>query len=710
VAQEKPDPGVFRYESEYTDEELGMHRGITRRDFVEGFAVAAGTVAVSGSLAWGSKALAQGPGLTPDPAAQPPQRVGLRGTYPRAWEVSQRLEDGTIDPTRHVKETGEQYDLVVVGGGISGLSAAYFFLRDVKPDAKILVIDPHDDFGGHAKRNEFIVPGLTDPGTYHRRVTNAGSQSMDHVVSDSGWTAYGFAEARRMLDEIGIDFDQIAGTNIQSEVGWPSGGPSRTLWPREIWGAPNDVLQLGLNGTNQILQGPMDPVAKQQRVALNGNPNFLAHIPPAERVEILKQNRAAELLVKYADRIFGEGQQLHPHVLKHIDNQPVGGTGLPYSLAPGLDGCIWNSLTGIAGLDEGFETIPGVDYPNRPIPGVRKTAVLRWNSEGGDRQFADGNAGITRHLVRFLIPDALQAPDTLALYGAYTDYSTLDRPTNKVRIRLDSTVVRVQHQGNKDRSKWIFVNYVDHRTGQIRRVKARAAFLGCWNGRIPFIVPELPTVRREALSDSVKMPMLYLRVCLSNYRAFMEAGTTSVSFPGGYWPSLGITGATRYGPAGAPVLQNATGPDDPVLMNATKGFTRGLRDDYTLGGWTSQEGSRMGQIEMLNTTFEDFERSVRDYLVRGMQGTSFDPERDIAAICVNRWPQGYSRYYHLPNDAAFWKDFGPDLLPVGDTPGKIGAAPWGRMTMGTTDAGDFGFCETSILTAYEGVKYLGTVL
>ena len=711
MGQENGKPEDYRYESEYSDAELGLNRNISRRDFVEGFMVAAGTAAVGSSLLAGSASAKHGsvPGTKPTPSSQPPQRTGIRGTDDRAWEVLERLEDGSIN-TRKARDTGEEFDLVVVGAGASGLSAAYFFLRDVDPRAKILIIDPHDDFGGHARRNDFLVPGLSDPRTYHRRVTNAGSSTLDHVNSPTGWTSYGMADARQMLDEIGIDFTQTSGTNIQSQIGWPTGGLSRTLWAREIWNAREDVLQLGLNGTQQIEQSPMAQIAKEQRLALNANVNFLAHVPPAERVEILKRYRAADLLVKYADQIFGAGQKLHPHVLKHLDNQPVGGTGLPYSLAPGLDGVIWSALTGIAGLDEGFDTIPGADYPNRPIAGVRKTAVIRWLSQGGNASFVDGNAGVSRHLVRYLIPEALQAENTMQLNGAYTDYSKLDRRGNRVRIRLESTVVRVEHEGRQDRAKWVEVSYVDHDSGKMRKVRAKSVFLGCWNARIPYIAPELPFDKRKALADAVKMPMLYLRVVLSNYRAFMEAGTTSVSYPGGYWSSLGITGANRYGPAEAPVLQNASGPDNPVLMTSSKGFTRGLRDDYRVGGWSAQQGSRMGQEEMMRTSFRDYERSIRDYLARGMKGTSFDPGRDIAAIAVNRWPQGYMRYYHLPNDAAFWKDFGPDLLPVGPTPGSVGAAPWGRLAFGTTDAGNHGFIETSIQTAYEGVQHLGQVL
>ena len=128
------------------DRKLGMHKEISRRDFINGMGVAVGSSAFSGSI------------LAKDLSAQdsldyyPPKLMGLRGSHPGSFEAAHLIRDGAKFDT---VPADEKYDLVVVGAGISGLSAAYFYKENVNANAKILILDNHDDFGGHAKRNEF---------------------------------------------------------------------------------------------------------------------------------------------------------------------------------------------------------------------------------------------------------------------------------------------------------------------------------------------------------------------------------------------------------------------------------------------------------------------------------------------------------------------------------------------------------------------------
>ena len=134
---------------------------VARRDFLNGIAIGAGSVLASG---WLTSALAAGgPGPAPAaPAAQdvpgyyPPALTGLRGSHPGSFEEAHAVRDGgRVAPAQ---ATGETYDLVIVGAGLGGLAAAHFYRRR-KPAARILILDNHDDFGGHAKRNEFEVDG-----------------------------------------------------------------------------------------------------------------------------------------------------------------------------------------------------------------------------------------------------------------------------------------------------------------------------------------------------------------------------------------------------------------------------------------------------------------------------------------------------------------------------------------------------------------------
>ena len=126
------------------------------------------------------------------PGYYPPTLNGMRGSHPGAFEVAHSLRDGTFwEKAGKPVETGEEYDLVVVGGGISGLAAAYFYRKQAGPSARILILDNHDDFGGHAKRNEFHLGG-------RMLLTNGGTVSIESPFPYS-------KEARGLLAELGID-------------------------------------------------------------------------------------------------------------------------------------------------------------------------------------------------------------------------------------------------------------------------------------------------------------------------------------------------------------------------------------------------------------------------------------------------------------------------------------------------------------------------
>ena len=135
------------------DDALGMNARISRRDFVNGAAVAVGALG-AGVPALGA---ARAGGLIPQDETYPPSRTGMRGSHPGSFEMAHALRDG--QKPGDAQDTGETYDLVIVGGGLSGLAAAHFYRKAVGPQARILILDNHDDFGGHAKRNEYVVDG-----------------------------------------------------------------------------------------------------------------------------------------------------------------------------------------------------------------------------------------------------------------------------------------------------------------------------------------------------------------------------------------------------------------------------------------------------------------------------------------------------------------------------------------------------------------------
>src|ERR1700744_2565136 len=172
-------------------QELGTHRRIGRRDFLNGVAVGVGVLGSGMAGVSAPQAAAAAPWPQDQSAYYPPLLAGLRGSHPGSYENAHKVRDGDFWAGRSAPEdTGERYDLVIVGGGISGLSAAHFY-RAAQPDARILILDNHDDFGGHAKRNEFHLDGKL-------HLMNGGTLEIDSPRPSS-------TVAHGLLKTLGVD-------------------------------------------------------------------------------------------------------------------------------------------------------------------------------------------------------------------------------------------------------------------------------------------------------------------------------------------------------------------------------------------------------------------------------------------------------------------------------------------------------------------------
>src|SRR6476660_451082 len=195
---------------------------ITRRDFLNGAAL---------TVAAGLTPAAQ---LAAQPNRYPPALTGLRGQHAGSFEVAHELaREGRKFPAGDLP-IDETYDLVVVGGGISGLAAAWFYCR-AQPSARILILDNHDDFGGHAKRNEFTLDG-------RRIIGYGGSQSLQSPNSLYSPVAKG------LVRDLGVDITRFE--TAFDRGFYPSLGLSRGLFfNREAFG--RDVLVTGDPGSGE---------------------------------------------------------------------------------------------------------------------------------------------------------------------------------------------------------------------------------------------------------------------------------------------------------------------------------------------------------------------------------------------------------------------------------------------------------------------------
>ena len=650
--------GVFVDDS---DRKLGMGREISRRDFINGAAVAAG------SLALPLAALAEGiPGSKSD-GDYPPRRMGMRGSHPGSFEIAHELRDRRVVDTSAAQGTGETYDLVVVGGGLSGLAAAHFFLRDVGQDARVLVLDNHDDFGGHAKRNELQYQGKT-------LVLNGGTLEIESPSRYNKW-------ALQLLNEIGVDLDRYRKANEENDKLYGSLGlRGGYFFDRQTFGrdrlvvAPRGVEAGGRGGFSEeyVRNMPISARARSDLLRLfdPGQPDYMPGLSSAQKKERLARLSYRDYLLNVA-KVDPQAYWFFSAMGRGVFC--VGADALPALFAWQMSG----GEGGFAGL--GLE--PSADGLLADLPGGQHGR----QREGLDSvHFPDGNATLARLLVRKLIPDAVPGKTQEDLGSARVNYSLLDRPGNTTRIRLNSTVVNVRHDGDAASAKEVIVNY--NTGGRLYEVRGRACVMACWNMFIPYLAPELPKVQKEALAFNVKGPIVYTNVFLRNWRAFQKLGIHEVACPTMYHDSMELAQACDLGS-----LKHSAGPEEPVALQMVR--TPGSP------GLPRKEQHRIGRAELLATSFETFERNIRDQLARVLEGGGFDPARDIVGIAVNRWSHGYSYTYNSLYDPLEWVFTQTDARPC-----VIARQPYGLITIANADAAASPHTDAAFLEAHRAVS------
>ncbi|MCX6592907.1 MAG: NAD(P)-binding protein [Acidobacteria bacterium] len=565
-----------------SDQQLGLHRSIPRRDFLNGIAVAA-TGVYGGASALGQSKMGAGAG-----ADQPPARTGLRGEYPEAVAELERLRQGAyaklpVDSAA----TDEQYDLVIVGGGISGLSAAHFWRGALGEDQRILILDNHDDFGGHAKRNEFHHGGKTYLGY-------GGTMSIA--------TPYPYSfTAKQLLKDLTIEVErqaEFANRDLETKYSLRAG----MFFDREHF--LEDKLVVGnARQPGFFDQMPLSPEARRDLVRLHGkNPDYLPELSEA-------QKRARLARISYQDYL--------------LNIAKINPTALAFFLGNG------------GRNNKRVDTTPALEAAQRGSPGFNGLGLKLdegFVESSFTFHFPDGNATIARLLVARLIPGALSGPQTMqSIVQAPLDYGKLDQAGSPVSLRLRSTAVRVENQGSSS----VGVAYL--KGGKMHLVQARNCILACYNALIPSLAPEIPAEQKQALAYPAKVPMLYTNVLIGRWTAFQKAGVSRISSPGMYHPTCVLDPGTTVGG-----YRGVTTPDQPIVVHLVRNPNR--------PGLPRKEQNRLGQQELLSMTFTDFERKIRDQFARMLGPAGFDPAEDILAITANRWPNGYAYTYDALGD------------------------------------------------------------
>jgi spermidine dehydrogenase len=578
--------------------DLGMDRRIERRDFLNGMAI--GVVGAYAALHDGN-ALAQ-----PSPAAAatepyPPARLGLRGQHPSAVEAFGRIKSGAYEMFPAIEvDTKETYDLLVVGGGLSGLAAAYFW-HNALPKQRVLVLDNHDDFGGHAKRNEFRYNGRTF-------LSYGGTMSIA--------TPYPYSYmSKALLADLGIDVSRNA-EFLNRDLFEKYKLGAAMFFDKEHFGKDRLVPGNGRLPWDQFFaKAPLNDAARRDLTRLYGkNPDYLAGMTVEQKIAKLAR-------ISYQD-----------FLLQHAKMTPE---ALPFFLGQG------------GRNNKRVDTTPALEAARRGSVGFDGLGLLeeeRFRQGSFTFHFPDGNASIARLLVSRLTPTAIPGKHEMSsIGGAPVHYDKLDEAGAPTRIRLNSTVTRVAADAASG-STGARVAYM--RDGRMHLVRAESVVLACYNALIPKLVPELPQAQKEALAYSVKVPMLYINVLIRRWTPFQKLGVSSVNAPGMYHPNTSLDPGTTIGG-----YRGVTTPDEPIVVHMVRNPNK--------PGLPRKEQNRIGQQELLTMTFHDFELQIRRQLARILAGTDFDPAEDIVGIAVNRWPDGYSYTY----DSLADPDLPPEKRP-----------------------------------------------
>ena len=630
-----------------TDRGLGMDRPITRRDFVQGVAVGgAGTLAAS---LW--PAAAEGTPLAAQdaPGYYPPALTGLRGSHPGSFEGAHARRDGLPSPA--LRELDETYDLIVVGAGLSGLAAAHFY-RERLPSARILLLDNHDDFGGHAKRNEFDTGGKV-------QLLNGGTLLIDSPRPYS-------SVPDTLLRTLGIDVPALVRSTQRTEFYEELGLGTGIFFDRATFGADHLAAGYRRRPWREFLaEAPLSEAAKRDVERVEDG--AVDHLPGLSSTE--KKRRLMKM--SYRDYL-RDVVRVDPAVLALYQSRPQGEWGVGADAVSALD-CWGIDLPGFKGL----RLEPG------SIPGMGFTPAGYADTGGSPRlHFPDGNATIARALVRRLVPSAVPGSTIEDLVTARIDYGRLDRPGEPTRLRLGSTAVGVHHDGPVATAGRTVVTYV--RDSRAYVVRARHCVLACYNMMIPYLVPELPAPQRAALHELVKTPLVYTNVAVRNWRPWRKLGVRQIYAPGGYHTSAQLNFTVDIGAYTSP-----RSPDEPTLIRMTRTPCK--------PGLPEHEQNKAGRTELLATPFEVFEREIRGQLARMLGGGGFDPATDITAITVNRWPHGYA-----PENNSL---FDPDV-PESERPHVRGRARFGRIAIANSDSGGGAYTDVAIEQAHRAVTEL----
>jgi spermidine dehydrogenase len=610
------------------DRDLGLTARITRKDFLN-----AGFLGVGGLLL-----SAAAPGLArAGGAAQTTgddwTGYGGTGDYARSngntrtvLDAAHRVRDGRYATLPSaIVDSGEFVDVLVIGGGIAGLAAAYTIATGANRSRTCLVLDNHPIFGGGAKQNEFEVNGVRLVGPQASNQFGVPREGAASIASES-WADFGlprsftYQEVDSSVGGLRIPLDNYAhmdGVNeTQVDVGYffdqRSGGASKPVWLRNIW-------------QNDLADTPFPPEVRADLLRWRST--------SGETTEDFRRRLDTMTYAQYLETVL----KLRPEVTAFV--APIVGL---------INGAGPDAVSAFAAAQIGMPGVARVRSRTGPLP----------------QSFPGGNAAIARHFVKHLVPDGISGPPGLdGVHRGRVDVAALDRRGQQTRIRLGATVVRLEHARTATDGDHVVVAY--EQGGRLYRTRARAAVMAAGGGMARAVLTDMPGDVRAAYAAFQHAPALVVNVALTNWRFLHALGAACARwFDDEFGFSCNIRRPMVTGATPAPMR-----PDDPAVLT----FYMGL---YAPGR-TLAEQVAAGRRRLMETSYAGFERLIRRHMTRLFGSAGFDARRDIAGIVLNRW--GHARLAQPPG---FY--YGQNGRPSAR---EIVAAGYGRIAIGHSELG-----------------------